>query len=140
MVRISNLELIKALEKNSRESFVNLAKKFGVTEAAIRKRIKKLENDGIIKKYTIEVDPRRIGFGVIALIGFDTLPEKYIDVIKKLKEMDEVKKLYSSTGDHMLMAECWIKNSEELEKFVSKLSEMEGVAKICPAIILERLK
>ncbi|MCD6403186.1 MAG: Lrp/AsnC family transcriptional regulator [Candidatus Aenigmarchaeota archaeon] len=140
MVRISNLELIECLEKNARESFTNLAKKFGVSETAIRKRIRKLESLGVIKRYTVEVDAKKLGFEIDSLIGVDTTPEDYLNVIKRLKQMEEVKKLYSSTGDHMLLAECWFKNSEELATFVEKIKNIEGVTKVCPAIVLERLK
>ena len=140
MVRISNLDLIKILENNARESFVNIAKKFNVSETAIRKRIKKLEEMGIIKKYTIQVDPSKLGFKINALIGIDTTPEDYISIIEHLKAMDDIKNLYSSTGDHMILAECWFKDSNELTNFIKKLEKIKGIIRICPAILLEKLK
>ena len=140
MVRISNKELIDLLEKNARVSFVEIAKKFKVSDTAIRKRVKKLEKDGIIKRYTIEVDLRKLGFKFHALIGIDTQPENYVTIIEKLKNMEEVKSLFSSTGDHMLLVESWFKTSDELAKFVNKLEKMKGVTRVCPAILLEKLK
>ena len=85
MVRISNIKLIKILMTNSRMPYTRLAEMFGVSEAAIRKRLRKLEKDGIIRKYTVEVNPRKLGFDVNALIGIDTKPEFYTSVIEKLK-------------------------------------------------------
>jgi Lrp/AsnC family transcriptional regulator for asnA, asnC and gidA len=140
MVRISNLDLIKILENNARESFINIAKKFNVSETAIRKRIKKLEEMGIIKKYTIQVDPTKLGFKIDALIGIDTTPEDYISIIEHLKAMDDIKNLYSSTGDHMILAECWFKDSNELTNFIKKIEKIKGIIRICPAILLEKLK
>lgn len=140
MVRISNLDLIKILENNARESFVDIAKKFGVSETAIRKRIKKLEEMGIIVKYTIQIDPSKLGFKIDVLIGIDTTPEDYISIIEHLKAMDEIKNLYSSTGDHMLLIECWFKDSNELANFIKKIEKIKGIIRICPAILLEKLK
>lgn len=140
MVRISNLDLIKILENNARESFVNIAKKFGVSETAIRKRIKKLEEMGIIRKYTIQIDPIKLGFKIDALIGIDTTSEDYISIIEQLKTMDEIKNLYSSTGDHMILAECWFRDSNELTNFIKKIEKIKGITRICPAILLEKLK
>ncbi|MEM1575417.1 MAG: Lrp/AsnC family transcriptional regulator [Nitrososphaerota archaeon] len=140
MVRISNLDLIKILENNARESFINIAKRFGVSETAIRKRIKKLEEMGIIKKYTIQIDPIKLGFKIDALIGIDTTSEDYISIIEQLKAMDEIKNLYSSTGDHMILAECWFKDSNELTNFIKKIEKIKGITRICPAIIIEKLK
>ena len=140
MVRISNLELIKLLRENSRITFVELAKRFNVSETAIRKRVKKLEELGIIRKYTVEVDPKKLGFKLNVLMGIDTRPEDYLQTLDKLKGMEKVISLYSSSGDHMILIECWFKNSEELMGFVKKLGKMSGITKVCPAIILEKIK
>ena len=140
MVRLTDLQLVKALREDSGRSHVELARIFGVTEAAIRKRIKKLQSEGVIKKFTIEVDIRKLGFEVHTLIGLDASPEKLIHVLEDLKCMDEVMSLYTSSGDHMILIECWFKNMDELSSFVKKLSSIDGVVKVCPAIILEKIK
>jgi Lrp/AsnC family transcriptional regulator for asnA, asnC and gidA len=117
-----------------------MARHFGVTETAVRKRVKNLETIGVIKKYTIDVDPKKIGFDFDTLIGIDAMPEKYIRVMEKLKPMQEVMRLCSSSGDHMLMIECWFQNSREFTKFIKMLEKMDGVTKVCPAIINEKMK
>jgi len=140
MVRFSDFELIKLLMKNSRTPYVKLGELLGVSETAIRKRVRKLEEEGVIKRYTIEVDPKKLGFKVNALIGLDTVPERFIAVIEELKAMEEVLGLYSASGDHMILLECWFKDSDELARFVKRLESIRGVSRICPAIILEKLK
>ena len=140
MVRISDKYIIDILMENSRIPFVKIAEKLGVSETAIRKRIKKLEKEKVILKYTIEVDPKKIGYEVVSFIGLDTLPEYYIQTLEKLKKLDKVRKLYTSSGDHMFMMECWFRNSSELTEFLSVLKQIQGVKRICPAIILERIK
>jgi len=126
--------------ENARMPFVEIARKLGVSETAVRKRLQKLEELGIIKRYTIEVDPRKIGFNIVALIGIDTTPEAYVKVIDTLKNDDRIVKMYSSSGDHMLLLEVWFRNSEEMTRFVKCLNNIEGVTRVCPAIIIERLK
>ena len=140
MVRFSDFELIKLLMENSRTPYVKLGELLGVSETAIRKRIKRLEEEGVIRRYTIEVDPKKLGFKVNALIGLDTVPERLIAVIEELKAMEDVLSLYSASGDHMLLLECWFKDSEELARFVKRLESIRGVTRVCPAIILEKLK
>ncbi len=139
MVRLSNKKIIDELVKNGRISYVDLAKKFDVSETAIRKRISKLEENDIILGYTVEIDPKKLGYNVNALVGLDTEPEDYFSVIEKLKDFDEILKLYSSNGDHMLMIEAWFKDSNDLSGFVKKLNNISGVKRVCPANILERL-
>jgi Lrp/AsnC family transcriptional regulator for asnA, asnC and gidA len=140
MVRISNLELVKKLKENARISYVELAKYFGVSETAIRKRIRKLENEGVIIRYTVDVDPKKIGFAASALIGIDIKPEKYIKTIEMLKKMKEVVSLCSSSGDHMILLEYWFKDLKELSQFIKNLEKMDGITRVCPSIINEKIK
>jgi Lrp/AsnC family transcriptional regulator for asnA, asnC and gidA len=140
MVRISNLELLRMLQENSRVPFVKLARHLGVSETAVRKRVKKLEKDGVIRKFTVEIDPKKIGLETRALIGLDTKPEKYMTTIDRLKGMKDILCLYSSSGDHMICMECWFEDSKKLGNFLKSLKKIEGVTRICPAIMLEKIK
>lgn len=140
MVRISDISVLKLLMGNSRQSFISMAKSLGVTETAVRKRVRKLEENKTIRGYTIEVDPRSMGFGIKAMIGVDTLPEKYIKVLEELRAMENVVNLYSSSGDHMIVFESWLKNSQGLSDFVKSIESLEGVIKVCPAVIMDRIK
>lgn len=140
MVRFSDLDLIKILLENARMPYVKIAERLGVTETAVRKRIAKLEREKVIERYTVQVDPRKLGFEIDALIGVDTMPEHFLHVLQHLKNMSEVISLYSSSGDHMILAECWFRNSAELTEFVKRLESLEGVTRVCPAILLEKIK
>jgi Lrp/AsnC family transcriptional regulator for asnA, asnC and gidA len=140
MVRISNLELLKLLKENSRVPYTELARRFGVSETAVRKKMRKLEEDGVIRKYTVELDPKKMGYDANAIIGVDTTPERYMDVMEKLKVMKDVACMYSSSGDHMICIECWFRDSRKLREFLKNVEELEGVTRTCPAIIQEKIK
>ncbi len=139
MVRISDASLLSMLEENARKTYVELAKSLGVSETAIRKKIKKLEKEGVIKKYTIVVDYQKIGY-IHAIVGVDVLPEKYFSIINYLKELSEVKSLYSSSGDHDIMVEFVVQGTEKLMEITKKIEQIEGVKRVCPALTLEKIK
>jgi Lrp/AsnC family transcriptional regulator, regulator for asnA, asnC and gidA len=140
MVRISDLELVEALRENARVSFTSLARRFSVTETAVRKRVRKLEAQGVIRKYTIDADMRKLGFQGKATIGVDTKPESYLRTLDALKRMRLVSCLCSCSGDHMMMVDGWFRDTAELGKFVKALEAMDGVTKVCPAIVGEKVK
>ncbi|MEM4576203.1 MAG: Lrp/AsnC family transcriptional regulator [Candidatus Nezhaarchaeales archaeon] len=140
MVRFSNLEILKILRENARTPFLRIARRLGVTETAIRKRVRRLEEEGVIIRYTVELDFRKLGYEVHAFIGIDAKPESLISVIKGLKGLEEIVNLYSTSGDHMLIAECWFKDSSELMNFIEKINSMNGVTRVCPAIVVEKVK
>ncbi|KYH39439.1 MAG: transcriptional regulator, partial [Candidatus Bathyarchaeota archaeon B26-2] len=66
---------------------------------------------------------------------------KLLEVAQKLRNFKEIRYVATSTGDHMIMTEIWTKDGKELTRIISeKIGSIEGVRKICPAIILEKMK
>jgi Lrp/AsnC family transcriptional regulator for asnA, asnC and gidA len=135
-----DLGIIEELSKNSRTPFIKIAKRLNVAESTIRKRVSKLENGGIIKKYSLIVDQNKIGYKNIALIGVDVSPEKYLEVSKKLAGFEEINYAASTAGDHMFMLQILARSDDDLRNISEKLKRLEGVTRICPAIIKDELK
>ncbi len=133
--------IIEMLTKDARTPFTEIAKVLGISETAVRKRVKALEEAGVIRQYTVVVDPSKLGYNLVSLTGVDTLPEKIFEVASKLKQFEFVRSVYLTSGDHMIMTEVWAKDGEDLSDIISnKIGKIDGVTKVCPAIILEKLK
>ena len=136
-----DLEILKMLQGDSRIPFTEIAQELKLSESTIRKRVQKLQKKGVIKKFTIEIDPSKIGIRTVAIVGVDVDPTKLLTAAQKLCEIKKVRSVATSTGDHMIMTEIWTKDGRELTKLISeKIAKIDGVKKICPAIILEKLK
>ena len=139
MGRIRDEELLTLLEQNARAPATQLAKEIGVTETAVRKRIQKLEGQGIITQHTIRISPKKSNYTIV-FIGVDTKPESYMRVTNELMNQQAVKRMYSMSGDHQLQLECWFNNREELVEFTQGLEQDEHVLRVCPGIIQEQIK
>jgi len=112
-----------------------------LSESTIRKRVQALQKKGVIKKFTIEIAPSKIGMNTVAIVGVDVDPTELLEAAQKLCEIKEIRSVATSTGDHMIMTEIWTRDGRELTKVISeKIGKIDGVKKICPAIILEKLK
>ena len=136
-----DMKILNILMRDGRKPYTEIAKELGTSESSIRKRIKKMEEEGVIKGYKVEVEPCKIGYSVVALTGFDTNPEDFLSVAHKLCDVEEIKKVWTSTGDHMIMTEIWAKDGKELSEILfNKVGKIDGIKKVCPAIILEQLK
>ena len=141
MIDHKDKRIIEILEKNARVPNTEIAKMLGISESTVRKRINHLESKGVIKKYTAIVDPSKIGYNTVTILGVDVDPTKFLDVAKELAKLPETKYVATSTGDHMIMAEIWTKDGQTLAELVSnRIGKIEGVKRICPAIILEKIK
>lgn len=141
MVDEKDLRIIEILQKDARTTYTEIAKRLRVSESTIRKRVKQLEDDGIIKGYTINVDPTKLGYNTVTILGLDVEPSKFLEAARKITELPQVKSVSTSTGDHMIMAEIWTEDGNELTRLISnEIGRIDGVKRLCPAILLEKLK
>ncbi|MFX1507788.1 MAG: Lrp/AsnC family transcriptional regulator [Promethearchaeota archaeon] len=133
-------ELLTALQYDANISYVDLSKKFNVSDVAVRKRVIKLKKDGIIKRYTIEIDQRKLGYELTAFIGFDVDAESYTSIINELKDWKQVQSIFQTSLDHDFLMECWFRDNDDLTAFIYKLENLHGVTKVCPATVIQRIK
>ena len=106
----------------------------------MRKRVLKLKKDGIIKRYTIEIDQRKLGFELTAFIGFDVEAESYTSIINELKDWKQVQSIFQTSLDHDFLMECWFRDNDDLTAFINKLENLNGVTKVCPATVIQKIK
>jgi len=143
IVEIDELDfkILELLQEDGRLTFLEIAKRLKLNESTIRKRVQALKEQRIIKRFTVEIDPAKIGLNTVAIVGIDVDPPKLLEVSQTLCEFKEIRNVATSTGDHMIMTEMWARDGRELTKIISeKIGVIDGIKKICPAIILEKLK
>ena len=137
----TDVKILEMLEEDGRRPFTEIAEKLKVSESAIRKRVSTLLSTGVIKKFTIRVDNVKMGLNTVAIVGIDVESDKMLEIAQLLCNHMEVKCVATSSGDHMIMLEVWARSGKELSKLISeRIAKMDGVKKICPALILEKLK
>ncbi|HEU16501.1 MAG TPA: Lrp/AsnC family transcriptional regulator [Nitrososphaeria archaeon] len=132
--------ILDKLRKNARCSYGEIAKELGMSDVAVMKRIRKLEAEGVIKKYTIIADDRRVGYGATSITGVDVDPEHLFEVSSTLKGKPYVKYLAISSGDHQIMVVVKAKDNSELARYHEEMSALPGVRRICPSVVLDILK
>jgi len=134
-----DFEILKILEENSRISNVEIAKVLKISEAAVRKRIKKLKEKGIIKRFTIDLDYKKIGLKV-SYTGIDVKSEFLMKVVDYIKSIEGVEKIWLCSGDHHILTKIVAKSSEELKKIHEEIEKIDGVLRVCPSIVLDEIK
>ncbi len=140
MVDELDSKIIKELSRDAGLSYSEIARALSQNESTIRKRVIALKEKGIIKKFSCILDNLKVGYNTVAIVGLDVDPSLLLDVAEKLAMMEESKTVATSTGDHMLMAEIWARDGKELSQILSKMGSIVGVKRLCPAILLEKIK
>ncbi|ADQ67489.1 Lrp/AsnC family transcriptional regulator [Halogeometricum borinquense] len=133
--------ILAVLEQDAQASYAEIADRADVSKPTVRKYIQKLESDGVIVGYSADVDPKKLSGQSIALVGIDVASERYVEATRALKDLEPVESLYSSSGDHMLMAEVRATDGDALGDVIAEeILGIEGVTAAHPSFLQERLK
>jgi len=141
MLDQTDKKIIDILIENSRMSYADIARKLGVSEATVFKRIKKLKDEGVIESFTLRLEPSKIGKNVYISIGLTVNPVLLDEIAKKLSNFDEVSEVYITVGEHNIIAHALVKDNDAFNEFLmNKIYKLEGITKIDINIILKKLK
>lgn len=136
----TDIKIIEALRADGRMSNVALARRVGVSEPTVRKRLKGLVDSGRMQVVAV-VSPYRVGFIIHANIGLDVEPSLVMSVADTLVQMAEVRYVGVSTGAYDLIIGVLFRSNEELFSFLTvKLAGIPGVRKTETSHILKVLK
>ncbi|MFX1304733.1 MAG: winged helix-turn-helix transcriptional regulator [Promethearchaeota archaeon] len=121
-------EILNLLQNNYRISYKELSKKVNLAASTIHNRVQNMIKEGIIKKFDTLVDPLKIGFESIAILGLSVDPLRLDDIAKKLAIYDEIQLVTSSTGDHNLLIKIIAKDEKNLWRFINEeLKTLDGI-------------
>ena len=116
-------KIIKELQQDARISYTELGKLIGLSGPAVKERVNKLEDSGIIEGYRAQLNLSRLGYSLTVIINFKMNPGNIKHFIDKLKRMPEVVECNRVTGGDNMIMKVLLKNTEELEKLINKLIE-----------------
>jgi Lrp/AsnC family transcriptional regulator for asnA, asnC and gidA len=85
-----DLNILSSLQENSRTPFTKIAEKLGVSDATIHLRVRKLEDVGLIEKYTVIINEEKMGKPVTTYVLIRVDPGSVEDVCTKLMELEDV--------------------------------------------------
>ncbi|MCL9817050.1 HTH-type transcriptional regulator LrpA1 [Natronocalculus amylovorans] len=133
--------ILSVLEDDAQASYAEIADRAGVSKPTVRKYIRQLEDSGVIVGYSADIDPKKLSSQSIAFVGMDVDSGRYVEVTRKLQALDSIESLYTSSGDHMLMAEVRAGDGDELGTIIAEeILAIDGVTAAHPSFLQERLK
>ena len=135
-----DMKIIRFLEENSRMSFRGIAKKLGLTPMAVVKRVKKLEKVGIIKKYTIILDPEPLGYTCNFCIFIRIKPGYNVEEVGRIiTDFPETYLVNIVTGDYDLIIITKCRNKSEIKDYIFRINNIEGVERVNAHFIIKSL-
>ena len=137
-----DLRILRLLAKNARLTYKELAELLGTTRQRISRRMNRLEQNGVILKYTVIPNYDALGY-IHVILGVTIRPEEDIDkIIETLKEDENVKIIQRALGSHNLVIHIiGPKDMRELEKIIAEVTKkIPGIEHLDITFITETVK
>lgn len=134
-------DIIRLLTKNGRISYVEIGKQLELSRVAVRERVSKLVEEGVIEQFTVIVNSEKFGKEVSAFFEIDCEPSSLVNVAEALTENPSVASCYQMTGPSTLHMHVLVDNFQALERFINEeLYALNGITRVESHILLRRFK
>lgn len=133
----ADIKILKELQKNSRLSFEELGKRTGISKSTIYRKVKRMEELGIIRRYTVSIDHSVFGNEVVAFVLIKIEPDKIPSVAGKLTRFREVLSVYRITGEYNILVKLATPTVESLNRLIKKFHEF-GAKETITILVLEK--
>jgi Lrp/AsnC family leucine-responsive transcriptional regulator len=137
-------KILDLLQENGRMTNAQLAKDVGLSPPPMLERVRKLEKQGIIRKYVALVDPKKVDRGTMALVSVSLRfhqKNAIQEFVKEIQNIPEILECHHITGEEDYVLKVAIKDIEEYERFLhERLTRISGIRKIKTSFILKTIK
>jgi Lrp/AsnC family transcriptional regulator, leucine-responsive regulatory protein len=122
-------KIVSLLARNGRMSFTELARQAGLSVSAVHQRVRRLEQDGVIRGYAALFDPEEIGLPLTAFVSikpFDaSAPD---DVPSRLEQLGAIEACHSVAGDENYILKVRVASPTALEELLNQIRTLGGVS------------
>ena len=139
-----DIAILRVLQKNARATVREIAEEVNLSATPVHERIKRMEREGVIKQYTILIDPAKVNKS-LKVICYVTLKEHNKSIgtkfIKLINEWNEVLECHNISGNFDFMLKIAVENMDEYYHFhVHKLSQSELIANVQSMFVMGTIK
>jgi DNA-binding Lrp family transcriptional regulator len=135
-----DLKIIQILEADARTSFREIAKKLGISEGTVYNRVKRLQDEGVIKGYSARVDPTKLGMDLTAVIGLRVAGGHLVEVEEEISKMKGVCCVYDVTGGYDAIVVARFRSRADLNSFIKGLLSNPYVERSVTHVVLNTVK
>jgi len=133
-------KILSYLKQNARMPFLEVAKKCGISGAAVHQRVRKLEETGVLRGSSFHINTKALGYDFCAFVGVHlNSAQIYPKVVARLKSIPEIVEGHFLTGNYAILIKLYCKNNAHLmEILINTIQNIPGVDKTETFISLDQ--
>ncbi len=133
-------KIIKVLEDDARTSLRKISELVDVSLGTVSNRVKRMEKNGIIRGYSVILDPDKIGWELNVVIGLRIQKGRLIEIQERIAKDSRVHGVYDVTGDFDSMVIARAKNRKDLDDLSKNVLSIDGVERSITHLVLNTVK
>lgn len=142
MARLDDIDhkILASLIENGRESYATLGARVGLSTAATKRRVDRLRHDGVITRFTAEVEQAALGWTIEAFVELycegRVPPDRMRDLVRSIPEVVEA---YTVTGESDGILKVRASDTGHFERVLGTIRNHPGIIRTRSALVLSRL-
>ena len=133
-------QILETLIENARTPFTDIAKNLLVSAGTIHVRVKKMEEEGVIRGSTLSVDYNKMDYTFIAYVGiFLENSSSTISAIEEIRNIPEVTVAHLTTGKFSIFCKIRAKDTRHAKEIIFDLDKIQGIKRTETSISLEEV-
>ncbi len=116
-----NETILKELKKDSRISMSELGRRVHLSAPAVRERVRHLEEQQVIRKYTLDINSKALGFPIEAIIEATIKNNRYADFKEHILTFTNVNFCYRISGETCFLLKAYFQSFSDVEQFIDDL-------------------
>lgn len=137
MINQQDEKLLAMLRTNARASISDLARALDLSRSTVQSRMQKLEENGVIKGYSVEYGDAYLSSMVSAHVSIKVKQKLTTKTNIELKHIDAITELYAISGEYDLIALVQAQSLEKLSHLLDDIGNLDGVERTTSSVILE---
>jgi Lrp/AsnC family leucine-responsive transcriptional regulator len=115
--------IIEILVGDARISLKELARRVSLSSPSVSERLHRLEESGAIRRFTVDVDPRALGYELQAIVRIRPLPGKLHVVQQLIEDIPEFSECDKVTGDDCFIGRLHLRSIEHLDAILDRIAD-----------------
>ncbi|MBU9580891.1 Lrp/AsnC family transcriptional regulator [Ralstonia mannitolilytica] len=115
--------ILDVLLTDSRISLKQLAEQVGLSAPSVSERLRRLEERGVIRQYTVDLDPKALGYPLQAIVRVRPMPGKLHIVQRLIEEIPQISECDKVTGEDCFIARLCVQSIDQLDQILDRVAD-----------------
>lgn len=137
-------EILKSLQENAHLTTKELASRLNLSPTPVYERVRRLENDGVIKKYVALIDREKVGKDLMVFCNIrlkEHAQEAGKKFVQEIVKLDEVIECHNISGEYDFMIKVVVEDMREYQSFLmNKLASLENIGSTHSTFVMSEIK